>query len=94
MHSSAEHEKSLITSGPGQSSQGTLWVAKDPKRLQADSKDSDQHARVHMLTWVFFERTCSLVGNAVSRLIMCCNTRYLLGNLRETVLFLKVGWYN
>ena len=39
--------------------QDTLCVAKDPKRLQADSEDSDQHARI------FAGRICSLVGNAV-----------------------------
>ena len=29
--------------------QGTLGVAKDPKRLRADGKDSNQHARMHRL---------------------------------------------
>ena len=42
-----------------QSSQDTLWVSKGPKRLQADSEDSNQTAG----------RTCNLVGNAVPRLL-------------------------
>ena len=29
--------------------QGTLWVAKDPKHLQVDSKDSDQTVQMHRL---------------------------------------------
>ena len=29
-----------------QSLQGTLWVTKNPKRLQADSEGSDQPARI------------------------------------------------
>ena len=32
-----------------QSSQGTLWVAKDPQHLQVDSEDSDQTVRGHKL---------------------------------------------
>ena len=52
-----------------ESSQGTLWVAKDLKRLHTDIEDSDQPARKRRLIWVFAARTWNLVGNAVSRLI-------------------------
>ena len=48
-----------------ESSQGILWVAKDPKHLQADSEDSDQTARMRRLIWVFAARICSPVGNSV-----------------------------
>ena len=54
------HLRSLIWT-----SQGTLWVAKDPKRLQADSEDWSD--------WVFAGRVCSLVGNAVLWII-CLRT--------------------
>ena len=39
-----------VRSGP---SQGTLWVDKDPKRLQADSEDFDQTVRLRRLILVF-----------------------------------------
>ena len=42
--------------------------AKDLRRLQADSEDSDQTARMRRLIWVFDGHTCNLVGNAVPRL--------------------------
>ena len=37
----------------------------DPKRLQADSENSDQPARMRRLILVFAGQTCSLIGNAV-----------------------------
>ena len=46
--------------------QWTLWGTKDPRRLQADSEDSEKPAPMHR---VFFGGTRSLVGNAVTRLI-------------------------
>ena len=45
---------------------GILWVAKDPKHLQADSKDSDQPAWMCRLIGVFAGHTCHLIENAVS----------------------------
>ena len=48
------------------SSQGTVWVAKDQKRLSADSEDSDQPAR---MIWVFAVRKFNRVGNTVPRLV-------------------------
>ena len=45
-----------------QSLQDTLWVAKDTKHFQMDSKDLDQPAGMC---------TCNLVGNAISRFISC-----------------------
>ena len=51
------HSRSLI-----QSLQGTLYVAKDSKRLQADIENSDKPARIR----VFAGHTCNLIGNAVS----------------------------
>ena len=47
------------------SSQTTLWVAKDLKRLQVDSKDSDRPVRMCRLIGVFAGLTGSLVGNSV-----------------------------
>ena len=35
-----------------------LWIAKDPRFLQADSEDSDQTAHSRRLIWVFAGRTC------------------------------------
>ena len=43
-------------------SQGPLWIAKDPKRLQSDSEDSDQ------TVWMHAGRKYNLLGNAVARL--------------------------
>ena len=36
----------------------TLWLAKDPMILHADSEDSDQTGQVPRLIWVFAGRTC------------------------------------
>ena len=44
--------------------QGTLGIAKDPKRLRADGKDSNQHARMHRQIWA-----CNIVENVVPRLM-------------------------
>ena len=52
-----------------ESSQSTLWVAEDPKRLHAEREDSDLTARMRRLIWVFAERKCHLIGNSVARLI-------------------------
>ena len=43
------------------SSQGTLWVAKDPTRIQADGESA----------YPLRLRTRNLIGNAVPRLIFC-----------------------
>ena len=51
-----------------ESSQGTLWIAKDPKRLQVDSEDPDKPARIRTLIWVFAGRPCNLIGNALPQL--------------------------
>ena len=58
-------DRSACTS---ESLQGTLWVAEDPKHLQADSKEPDQPVRMRRLICVFDGRICKLVGNAVPRL--------------------------
>ena len=58
------HPRSLIRAFPG-----ILWVDKVPKDLQTVSEDSGQTARIGRLISVFTRRTCSLVKNAVSRLI-------------------------
>ena len=52
-----------------QSSLAILWVAKDPKCFQADSKDTDQPAHKCRLISVFAVCTSSLVGNAVPELM-------------------------
>ena len=46
---------------------GTLWVANDSNRLQANSEDSDQPAA--MLIWVFAGLILNLIANAEPRLI-------------------------
>ena len=51
--------------------QGTMWVASDPERLQADRKDSDQTAH---LIHVFAGSTCSLIGNPMVQLIRALPT--------------------
>ena len=53
----------LTSAQSDQSSQSALWLAKDSKRLQADSEDSDQPERMHRLICVFAGRTCNFVGN-------------------------------
>ena len=53
-----------------ESSRGILYVAKDRKRLQADSTDSDHPAWLRWMIWVFSGYTCNLVGNNVTRLIL------------------------
>ena len=45
------------------------WVAKDPRFLLADSKDSYQTGRMPRLIWVFARRACHFVGFVVRRLI-------------------------
>ena len=47
---------------PDQSSQGNRWVPKNPKRLPADSEDSNQPAWMRRLIWVFAGRKCNFVG--------------------------------
>ena len=59
-----------------ESSQGILWVAKEPMRLQRHSEDSDQTARMRRLIWVFARCTYNLVGNAVP-LFICDFCRYI-----------------
>ena len=52
-----------------ESSLCTLWVAKDPLLLNADSENSDQTGRMHRLIWVFTGSTGHLVGFVVRRII-------------------------
>ena len=52
-----------------QSSQGTLWVAKEAKSLQTDRKDSDQPARTDVQVDLSLRRV-HVVGNAVAQLIL------------------------
>ena len=47
------------------------WVAKDPRFLHADSKDSDQTGRMPRLIWVFAGRTLTL-------LVLSCHGSYTL----------------
>ena len=47
-----------------QSSHGTMWIANDPKRLQTDSKDTDQAARKRRL--IFAGRRYIFLGSAMS----------------------------
>ena len=49
-----------------ESSNGTLWVVRDPKRLQADREDSDQPMRVHIVVWIFTRRTFNLEKRCAS----------------------------
>ena len=57
-----------------ESSLCTLWVAKDPSVLHADSEDSDQTGRMPLLIWVFTGHTCHFVG-FVMRQLICSNFR-------------------
>ena len=58
------------------------WVAKDPRFLHADSKDSDQTGQMPRLIWVFTGRTCHFVGFvmswpiAVSSETLCSNFHF------------------
>ena len=47
------------------------WVAKDPRFLHADSKDSDQTGRMPRLIWVF-------AGRTLTSLILSCRGSYNL----------------
>ena len=67
--------KLCIRGYPIRSSQGTLWATKDATRPQADSKDSDQPAQMRRLIWVFAERSCNLVENAVPLLVYYLSVR-------------------
>ena len=51
----------------------TQWVAKDPRCLQADSKDSDQTGP--RLIWVFAGCTGHFVGLVMRRLSFNCHCR-------------------
>ena len=48
-----------------------LWIAKDPKRLSADSEDSDQPTQMRRLIRVFAGRICDSAGNIVPQLCFC-----------------------
>ena len=51
-----------------ESSLCALWIAKDPRLLHADSKDSDQTGWKPRLIWVFAGPTCHFVGFIMRRL--------------------------
>ena len=75
-------------------------VAKDLKRLHADSEDSDQTARMRRLIRVFAGRTCNIVGNAVPRLKLhfdaaawlCCPTLSQRLNNKKIILQRGLGY--
>ena len=48
----------------------TLWVAKDPSFLHADSKETDQTGWMLRLIWVYAWCLCHFVGFAMRRLIV------------------------
>ena len=55
-----------------QSDQSSLcihWIAKGPRFLHADSKDSEQTEWMPRQTWVFAGRTSQFVGFVMLRLI-------------------------
>ena len=54
-----------------ESSLCTQWVAKDPRFLHADNKDSDQTGQMPRLIWVFSRHTFHFVGFVMRRLICC-----------------------
>ena len=58
-----------------ESSLCTLWVAKDPLFLHADSEDSDQTLRMPRLIWVFAGHTGHFVGFVLQWLI-CFSRNY------------------
>ena len=57
------------------------WVAKDPRFLHADSKDSDQIERIPRLIWVFTGHKCHFVGFVTRWLILLTYCFYLDFNL-------------
>ena len=72
-----------------ESSQCTPWLAKDQKRLQADSEDSDQTARMRKLIWVFAGGTCNLVRNTAPRHILLAQLRLRVLSLTHLGLSVK-----
>ena len=72
-----------------ESSQCTLWVVKDLRRLQVGSKDSYQTAWICRLIWVFDGRTCNLLRNAVPRLLFLIQNLKTSWKLRCSFLYQK-----
>ena len=52
-----------------------IFVAKDPRFLQADSKDSDQTGRIPRLIWVFAGHTCHFVGFVMMCSLYNCSNK-------------------
>ena len=69
------------------------WVAKDPRFLHADSKDSDQTGRMPRLIWVFAGSTCYFVSFVMRQLgcILARNGRFLLQVNYDLVIFLSIS---
>ena len=65
------------------------WVAKDPRFLHADSKDSDQTGRMPRLIWVFAGRTCHFVGFVTMRLKWMLKLPSLTIPICQTIHFCK-----
>ena len=78
----------FIPTVQSESLQGIIWVTKNPKCCQADSKDSDQPLQMHRLIWVFAEHKCTLLWNNVPRLIFICS----LDPIKESAGALYVLW--
>ena len=65
-----------------QSSLCTQWVAKDPRFLHVDSKDSDQTGQMPRLIWVF-------TGSTITLLVLSCRG----SNLNKVFYnFLEINW--
>ena len=58
-----------------ESSLCTQWVAKDPRFLHVDSKDSDQTGRMPKLIWVF-------AGSSLTLLVLSCRGSYIIVSKR------------
>ena len=62
-----------------ESSVGAFWIANDSTFLYAGSEDSDRTARMRMLIWVFYRRTCQKVRFYI--IMKEINTNNATGNM-------------
>ena len=69
-----------------ESSLCTQWIAKDPRFLHADSKESDQTGRMPRLIWVFAGRTVIL-------LVLSCRGSYGWAGVQTSNLQMEVRCY-
>ena len=79
---------------PTQSDQSSLFahvLAKDPRFLHADSKESDQTRRMPRLIWVFPGRTCHIVG-FIMRQLKCIPLFVTKAEVTKFYSFQSLSW--